>query len=167
MNVNYDNLVVYHCKNNHDYSLEFIKYIIDYIDKDGLLLNAAIYNNVEITKFALSLNISGITKDKVFIKSCNLKLLDIAKLYNKYNNFKYKFIVLNDVIQGNINIVAKIKNIYFDNDCCICLEKAECKTSCNHDLCVKCFKNSYRTTGNCPMCRKEIDFCYIGEKTEL
>lgn len=167
MNINYENLVVYHCKNNHDYSLDFIKSIINNVNINDLLVIATMFNNEKIVKYALTLNISVSIKDKIFVKSCNTNRLSIVKAYNEHNRFKYRYTIDNNQIKGDINIIAKIKDMVFDDDCCVCMEEANCKTSCDHCMCIKCFKNSYQSNGSCPMCRRDIDFCYIKEKIEL
>jgi len=54
------------------------------------------------------------------------------------------------------NIYKLDKKIYTQkfynntNECCICFEETNFKTSCNHDLCVGCLKKVDR----CPICRK-------------
>lgn len=167
MNINYENLIVYHCKNDHNYSLDFIKMITNKVNNDDILIIATMYNNTKVVEYALTLKLSTSIKDKIFIKSCNTNKMEIVKLYNEHNKFKYRYTINNNQINGDINIIAKIKDMAFNNECCICLEEANCKTSCNHELCVQCFKKSYNTNGSCPMCRKDIDFCYIKEKFEL
>ena len=167
MNINYEKLIIYHCKNNHNYSIDLIKSIANNINIDDLLIIATIYNNYNIIEYALTLNITLAIKNKIFFKACNLNLLDIVKKYNEHDNFKYSYIIDNNQIYGNINIVAKIKNITFENNCCVCMEESNCKLNCNHELCIKCLKIIYYDSGLCPMCRNVIDFCYIIERFDM
>jgi hypothetical protein len=52
-----------------------------------------------------------------------------------------------------------------ENICCVCLEKTEKVTNCNHHLCKTCYSNMY--TKNCPLCRKKIDETSYVETEEI
>lgn len=60
-----------------------------------------------------------------------------------------------------LNIPENI--IISDNKCCVCYEKTNIKTICNHSLCYRCWskikptKNLINDDYNCPICRTVIN----------
>jgi hypothetical protein len=51
--------------------------------------------------------------------------------------------------------VVDFHNIQLTNsECCVCLEKTQTKTGCEHALCWICYTKLQ--TGNCPLCRKNL-----------
>ena len=168
MNINYENLIIYHCKNKSEYGLEFIKNIIDhYGNNEDLLIISLIYNNYAVLKYVLSLQVVTHAKDEVFKKACSDNNIEAVKIYNEHDGFKYRYTIEDDCIQGTINLLAKIKNINFEDLCCVCYDDSTCKTNCNHEMCVRCYKEIYLQMGICPLCRMSIEFCYIREKVEI
>ena len=67
------------------------------------------------------------------------------------------------IIDNSYRLVKSIrtvkKDIIFDDICCICHEQPDCKTSCNHEMCLQCV--NVMETKTCPICRSSFDFCYI------
>jgi hypothetical protein len=41
------------------------------------------------------------------------------------------------------------------NECCICYEKTNQKTICNHSICIECLRKHKRNNRGCPYCRHE------------
>lgn len=168
MNINYENLIIYHCKNKSDYGFDIIKNIVNnYNNNDDLLIISLYYNNYDVLKFTLTLHVQTHIKDKVFKKACSNNNINAVKIYNEYNRFKYRYVIVNDNIYGSINLLAKVKNMIFEDICCICCEDSTCKTDCNHEMCIRCYKEIYLRNGTCPLCRKPIEFCYVKENIEL
>lgn len=167
MNINYENLIIYHCKNKTDYGTELIKNVVSHYNIEDLLALSLFYDNHDIVKYALTLSIKPHILDKVFKKACSLNNIDIVKIYNNYNRFKYRYTIENGIIQGVITLVARAIEIEFDDVCCICCDNSMCKTKCGHELCIRCYKKVCLELGNCPLCRETIDFCYVSENSEL
>lgn len=163
MNINYENLVVYHCKHNYEYSLDVIISIHKmFDDNDTLFITAIMCNNIKIAEWLINNTyITTLTIDKMFRKmciDCNIEVLNI--IVNKHS-FKYSYTIDDHVIKGVINIVCKFTDKKYSDVCCICYEDTECYTNCFHELCLKCIDKVMSSTAKCPICIKNIEFCYV------
>lgn len=164
--IDYEKLIIYHCKNNHENSLLIIKNVYNfYNDNDTILIIALIYNNIKVIDWLLTNGlISSVTLDKLFKKMCHINNIEILFLIKKNNYFKYNYEIIDNKVHGVINIVCMHTNNEYNDVCCICYEETECTTSCHHELCISCLKLLYQHKRKCPMCTKNIDFCYIYNK---
>lgn len=72
----------------------------------------------------------------------------------KYNKIKHFFSIDKDIYDLEQEILSHIPentNIRLNySDCCVCLDKTNTKTSCEHYLCATC--ESHNNTRVCPMC---------------
>ena len=77
---------------------------------------------------------------------------------NTYFNQNYNPVFIKNEINFKLpNICIKIDDdaSHDVDECCICFEKSDIKTSCGHFGCFDCFKQLNKTIG-CPYCRQEI-----------
>lgn len=80
----------------------------------------------------------------------------------KYNKLieKLQVTIDNGFIHNLINLIPTNDNILYDfGECSVCLDNTNCKTNCNHFICLSCETQlhikatSTKTTKKCPMCR--------------
>lgn len=158
-----------------------------HVDNDYPFLASCISGNLLLCKYLhekYKINIKA-NNDEAFRKSCEKKNIDVCKWLSSLDD-RY-ILELNDNIQDNIKITNwYIKNIYYDlyqsgeydkilyklgfkidennNDfkdenCIICYNSSDIKTSCNHFFCKECLLRLLiiYNEKKCPYCRQEID----------
>ena len=164
-NINYEKLLIYHCKNNHANSLDVIKFTSQiYTDIDTILIIASMYNNYSTVEWLLTDKIfNDNTIEKLFRKMCSINNKEIVDLIVKTNYFKYHYEIIDNKMIGIINLMCKVTDLSYNDVCCVCLDDTECKTNCNHELCKKCICTIYGSTKKCPICRQKIEFCYVNK----
>ena len=87
----------------------------------------------------------------------------IKDLFEKLDNFKFDRFKCIFYLEDDENAIDDwLDNKYIDNDnCCVCLEKTQSKTSCDHWLCLLCKDRIFQKLGpnNCPICRSKLNRC--------
>lgn len=106
------------------------------------------YEKNGLLRFGRSFTYGLVWKEEYSFDGNNLIL---SKLHFKIREPKYRTI---------IELAAPKENIFTENECSICYEKAEMLTECAHAFCFLCFSHyiystMYHSIFSCPMCRKE------------
>ncbi len=63
-----------------------------------------------------------------------------------------KIINFNDTVRKKKSQLLKELYHMFKKDCCVCFEKTDQKTECDHEVCKKCLMK----IDKCPLCREDI-----------
>ena len=74
-------------------------------------------------------------------------------------DFKYNSLFTYLCHEEDMTELLKIKELHIklfgvDTECCVCAEKTQTKTVCNHTICQKCYIKLEKKT--CPICRKKL-----------
>jgi len=119
-----------------------------------------------ILYFKSKYNEKGINKDDILAFSCEL-LEELPQLRLGRDGMllirETQYVSLRDAFE-DVFAAIECDTVKVDKTgvCCVCYEKTDTKTPCNHPLCNRCWSNieikEDRNECACPMCRENIYF---------
>jgi hypothetical protein len=110
---------------------------INNIDFFGNSVDKYIINKQILTLIRTNINLPTLIKQKEY-----RKLIDMFGIQIKPINLKYTDDHANEI------------------ECCICLQKINCETTCKHNFCIDCYLTYYKinkNVNNCAICRTKLD----------
>ena len=113
-------------------------------------------NNNEYPLQNISVNYN-INDDEEVLKDCIYSVLFYTYIIK--NDFKYNSLFHYLCHKDDIPELLKVKELHIklfgvNTECCVCTEKTQTKTACNHVICQKCYIKLEKKV--CPMCRKKL-----------